>query len=431
MQGKLNIFQRTMLQWNDMHPFNAVHVARIQGALDLERLRKAIRGTLQAHGLSGLRLDRRRGRYEYNFGEPHCEIVVLPKAENQQASLTAEITRQLNTGFAVAEHFVPFRFFVCADRDSFSLGLAYFHPVADAESVVALMKNILELYRGKGDQPVSNSLDLYPARRDRLLRHPGLLARKLISLPSHIKDIRTSCRPPLRNAQNMLNGLSFLSLGPNTLRSLSQAGKSWGVTLNDLFLALLMKCFSPLAAPRARGPRRRQISLGSIVNLRKDLNLDSRRTFGLFLGSFVVSHAVPNGLALPELAQNIRRQTERVKRDRLYLGTPLDLAVARRVFPLFSAERQRKFYPKNFPLWGGITNVNLNPLWGAAVEENPLDYFRAVSTGPVTPLVFSVTTVRDRINVALTYRTAVFSAGDVENLKCDFLDALSHLDARA
>jgi hypothetical protein len=109
---------------------------------------------------------------------------------------------------------------------------------------------------------------------------------------------------------------------------------------------------------------------------------------------------------------------------------PLELAVARQVFPLFSAERRRKFYPKNFPLWGGITNVNLNPLWGSALEENPLDYFRAVSTGPVTPLVFSVTTVRDRINVALTYRTAVFSPDDIENLKRDFLDALSHLEAR-
>jgi hypothetical protein len=313
MQGKLNIFQRTMLQWNDMHPFNAVHVARISGTLDLKRLTQAISGTLETCGLAGLRLDRGQGRYEYNLGRPHCEIRTLPDLENRQSSLAAEITRQLNTGFAVDERFVPFRFFVNPDQNSFSLGLAYFHAVADAESVVALMKTIVETYQGKGGLALSNTFDLYPARRDRLLRHhPGLLARKLIALPSHIKDIRTSCRPPLRDAQNMLNGLSFLSLGPDALGSLRQAGKSWGVTLNDLFLALLMKCFSPLAVPRARGPRRRQISLGSIVNLRKDLNLDSERTFGLFLGSFVVSHEVPNGLALPELAQDIRRQTARI-----------------------------------------------------------------------------------------------------------------------
>jgi len=413
-----------------MHPFNAVHVARVAGTLDLQRLTQAIRGMLEAKGLTGLKLDRRQGTYEYNRGAPPCEIRTCPDAENRRLALAAEITRQLNSGFPVDEHFVPFRFFVASDPDSFSLGLAYFHPVADAESVVALMKTIVETYQGKAGEPLSTPLDLYPARRDGLLgHHPRLLARKLLALPSHMRNVRTSCRPPLRDAQNMDNGFSFLSLGPDTLRSLSQAGKAWEVTLNDLFLALLMKCFSPLAALRARASRRRQISLGSIVNLRKDLGLDSQRTFGLFLGSFVVSHEVPNGLALPELARDIRCQTARVKRDRLYLGTPLDLALARTVFPLFSAERRRKFYAKNFPLWGGITNLNLNSLWQLAPDEKSPDYFRAVSTGPVTPLVFSVTTVRDRINVALTYRTTVFSSADIENLKRDFLDALRLLDA--
>src|SRR5262245_16790670 len=112
MQGKLNIFQRTMLQWNDMHPFNAVHVARMQGTVDLERVRNAIVRTLRAHGLTGLRLDRRQGCYEYDFGEAQCEVVALTETENRQASLATEITRQLNTGFAVEEHFLPFRFFV-------------------------------------------------------------------------------------------------------------------------------------------------------------------------------------------------------------------------------------------------------------------------------------------------------------------------------
>ena len=59
----------------------------------------------------------------------------------------------------------------------------------------------------------------------------------------------------------------------------------------------------------------------------------------------------------------------------------------------FSPERRKKFYQKNYPLWGGITNMNLNSLWTSGQKRVPLDYFRAVSTGPATPLVLSVTTV--------------------------------------
>ena len=57
-----------MLQWNDLHPYNVVHVVRIPAALDLERLKNVINGALQAHGLTGLTLERRKGTYHYAGG---------------------------------------------------------------------------------------------------------------------------------------------------------------------------------------------------------------------------------------------------------------------------------------------------------------------------------------------------------------------------
>ena len=173
------------------------------------------------------------------------------------------------------------------------------------------------------------------------------------------------------------------------------------------------------------------ISVGCIVNIRKDLALGTRRTFGLFLGSFVVSHEVPRGISLMDLAQDIRRQTLGIKRRRLYLGTPLELAIARLTFSLFSTSRRKKFYQKNYPLWGGVTNMNLNSLWAQPPGERPIDYFRAVSTGPATPLVLSVTTVRDVVNIGLTYRSTVFSAAEIEQLKTNFHASLGTLEAHA
>ncbi len=65
-------------------------------------------------------------------------------------------------------------------------------------------------------------------------------------------------------------------------------------------------------------------------------------------------------------------------------------------------------------LGGGITNMNLNPLWEQEDGERAFDYFRAVSTGPITPLVLSVTTVKDVANIGLSYKKTVFSEGEIE-----------------
>jgi hypothetical protein len=90
------------------------------------------------------------------------------------------------------------------------------------------------------------------------------------------------------------------------------------------------------------------------------------------------------------------------------------------MFKLFSPGRQKKFYAKNYPLWAGITNMNLNSVWDETDPNSPLDYFRAVSTGPVAPLVLSVTTIGDRVSVGVSYRVAVFSKSDISDLQCRF-----------
>jgi hypothetical protein len=185
-----------------------------------------------------------------------------------------------------------------------------------------------------------------------------------------------------------------------------------------------MQAVSPLAPGRAGARRRRNLSLGCIVNTRRDLGVDGRRTFGLFLGSFVVHHEVPARIELADLARDIGRQTLAIKQRRLYLGSALELTFGRLMMALFSERRRRKLYQKHYPLWGGLTNMNLNTLWPQSDEVRPVDYFRAVSTGPVTPLVASITTIGPVANIGLTYRTTVFGAPDIERIKASFLGPL-------
>jgi hypothetical protein len=425
MQGRLNTFQLSMLQWNELHPYNAVHVVRIPEALDLERLKNAITATLEGKGLTGLALDPSAGAYQYHGGRASPEIRLTSADAPSSPGFAEEIELQLNTPFAQEERFTPFRFVVVAEKHSFSLGLVYFHAVADAESIVFLLKDMVDAYRGTGNPGQVNRVERHPARRDNLLRHyPGVLARKLASLPASSRNMRSTCRPHYRDAGDLHNKFTFFSLGPQILNGMIQAAKSLNVTLNDLFLALLMQAVSPLAPSRAGARRRRNLSLGCIVNTRRDLGVDGRRTFGLFLGSFVVHHEVPARIELADLARDIGRQTLAIKQRRLYLGSALELTFGRLMMALFSERRRKKLYQKHYPLWGGLTNMNLNTLWPQSDEVRPVDYFRAVSTGPVTPLVASITTIGPVANIGLTYRPTVFGEPDIERIRTSFLGPL-------
>jgi hypothetical protein len=81
MRGKLNIFQRAMLQWNDLHPYNAIHVVRIPHALDWERLENVINGTLETHGITNLALNRERGTFHYHGGAALCVMKTIAAGE--------------------------------------------------------------------------------------------------------------------------------------------------------------------------------------------------------------------------------------------------------------------------------------------------------------------------------------------------------------
>jgi hypothetical protein len=432
MRGRLNSFQKTMLQWNELHPYNAVHVVRIPGKLDAERLHRILKATLEQRGLTHLSLDPANAAFAYLGGPAACDVKILSGEPDPAPALQAEIERQINTPFAPGERINPFRCFAVTTGDSFFLGLAYFHPVADAESIVVLLRELVRAYQNKLMAESAAGLDLYPDHRAHLLRrHAAVIVNKLRALPAQARNLKQSHRPRYREAQAMGNGFRLFALKPDLLRRLIAGAKSWDVTVNDLLLALLMKSVAPLSAGRVKAARRRKLSVGCIVNLRRELGRDSVRIFGLFLGSFTVTHAVPDGLALRELAGDLHCQTLAIKQRQLYLATPMELALGRFVLRFFSPERRKKFYQKNYPLWGGLTNMNLNALWKPTEDDAPMDYVRGVSTGPVTPLVFSVTTVGDRANVGLSYRSTVFSPGEIEQVKAGFIQHLEDLPAIA
>ncbi len=428
LQGRLNYFQKTMLDWNDLHAYNAVHGVRIFAAPDLPALQHAIRDTLAFHGLSRLTLDRKKGMIRYTDAPAPCEVKVLACAANPPEILRAEIERQINTGFAMAETFQPFRFFIVREKESFWLGLAYFHAVADAVAIVQLLQEICQACQGAA-RP--HGAEKFHLARTGWHCNPIEWARQVAGFFSQLRQQRRSVRVMHSRLNDGRNRFEQLTLGPDTLPALAAAAKSWDVTINDIFLAVLLVCCSPFTRHRFNHPSRRRIGLGCIVNTRGDLGRADPHDWGLFLGSFLVSHETPDGVGLRELAQDIRLQTRDIKRRKAYAGPPVELALGRYLLSFFSTEYRPKLYQKHYPLWGGITNMNLNSLWPQPPGAQPLQYFRGVSTGPVTPLVLSVTTAGAVMNVGLTFRATTFTDAQIGEVKKLFLQSLEPANLRA
>lgn len=432
MNGRLNSFQRTMLQWNEWHPYNAVHVVHVPGPCEEARLRAGLRACFPDRGLGVLTIDRRCARYQYESAAEPIQVESRSVSGEFLEPLQSEMERQLNTPFPRGPRLNPFRFFVLHSESRFLLGIAYFHPVADAEAVARSLKDFSLVYQGAAGGGSLSPLELYPDSCAHLLgRRFGVLLRKLCSLPAQHRVLRRSHRPRYRDPADFTNGFRLFATAPGSVERLRSVAKGWGATFNDLMLGALMRALAPLAGGRVNHPRRRHITLGCIVNTRGDVGLGDRRAFGLSLGSFNVSHPVPEEVGLGELTQAIARQTLALKANRLYLGTPVDLAMGRCALRFFRADRQRTFYQKNHPLMGGVTNMNLNPLWTEAPSAPLADYFRGVSTGPATPLVLSVTSVADRVNLGLSFRSTVFSSAEIDQVKARLLEQFGLLGEEA
>ena len=424
VSGRWNGFQRTMLQWNELHSYNAVHALRLPGSVDLKRLRWVVRAVVEQRGLTGFMPE--PGGFHYSGGAMQGIVRQLPAEGDALASLTHEIEAQLNTPFTFATAGEPFRFVVAIEPAGLWLALGYFHPVADADAIVRLMQDIATAYRDPTSLAGIELWNRCPRGQDlTMLWRPVLLLRWLAWLPSAIRSARASHRPGCRDPANQRNGFCFFALPNSALPRLKAAAKSWGVTLNDLFLAAILLAVSPVAACRFESSRRRRLSVASIVSTRTELGGESQSAFGLALGSFRVAHEVPPDIRLEALSRAVQAQSDSAKRNRSFLATPLLLAVARFLFVRSSPARRPQFYAKHQPLWAGLTNLNLNALWKPVDDSAPPDYFRAVSTGPATPLVFSITTAGDRLNVGVSFRTTVFLKSDVERVQDVFRQLLT------
>ena len=90
--GRLNAFQKVMLQWSSLHPYNAAHVYKIAGPLRSGDLAEAVETALCHHGLGVAHLSADGQSFQHETGDLP-EIEVIAGGDHPESVLQSTIAR--------------------------------------------------------------------------------------------------------------------------------------------------------------------------------------------------------------------------------------------------------------------------------------------------------------------------------------------------
>jgi NRPS condensation-like uncharacterized protein len=208
---------------------------------------------------------------------------------------------------------------------------------------------------------------------------------------------------------------------------LRRTARRLGVTVNDLFLAAIAQVCDE-CVPAEHRLRRRELAIGSIVDLRPSSDQPLNDVFDLLLGFTSICCQTIHLNHWPQLIESVAKQTRQQKRCGLPLASCLRMAYGLVVGKYLSREKVIEFYRKRVPLAGANSNVNLNRCWAAKYSGNPvLDYIRVAPTGPMTPLVFATTTLGSHLSIGLTYRSALIPPAQAAVIAQKFIARLTDI----
>jgi hypothetical protein len=407
-----------MRDWRELHPYNAVHVVRVEGTADLSALERAISAELCARRLGEITISARGDGYSYSDVAPRPHITVVDSVTDAyaDAALAQEVERQLNLAFPPIARYQPFRFFVVAAPASFRLGVAYDHFVAAGDAVLQLLAAIASRFAGCGGVS-GEPIDRYPPTyRHWFLRRPMLLLRALWRLPGLLRDAGRALRPRYRPVEDAYAAYDHLRLAPHQVRAMRALATRWDVTLHDLLLAILLRAVAPFAASWQRGDSRRPIAIGSILNIRSSLGPAGHATLSPFLASRRVEHADPLSVPLETLARDVHREASRARRDELHWAAALAPGLSSLFWRLLTARQRRRLFLARYPLCGALSLLDIDASWpSAAVPAS--SYQRGAPAGPLAPVVLAASIAGGAMSVGITYRRSALPPTIVDALE--------------
>lgn len=219
---------------------------------------------------------------------------------------------------------------------------------------------------------------------------------------------RRSLRIGLSNPADFSSGFIRSDRGGIAVETLRARARSWGVTVNDLFLAAIARSLGMFTSHERQARRRSEIGMAVAFDMRRFLDVSLREAAGCLLSYFALAVPEPER-SMKELAIEIAGRTGPSKTIEAARRAYASLAVARRVWDWWPGRKELLMH-KAMATTAGISNVNLTGSWIEQYisEGQLLNYLRVSPTGPV-PMIFTPTTLNGHVSVCLTYRGAAFS----------------------
>jgi hypothetical protein len=278
---KFSLFQKLVRQWDEIHPYNAIHVLKVRGQYDLQASRAAWHDALEVLGMGRVNIAGDSFFHECLNGDS-IQHTVEPCPPG--VTLHAWISRELNRPFCPIDA-VPFRPFVIQEPDFFWMGLVYQHWVADSASIREVMREwFVRQYdpragRTKPRPWMGGYLALFGPQRSGLEMADGLLAA--LRSTSQFRRVRRIEDPEM--FQDLSAAFMPIPSHPGLIDALRQSARRHGVTVNDFFLAGIAEAANELV-PVPRRYRRQDLAVATIVNLRPKVHRPMCDAFGLLLG---------------------------------------------------------------------------------------------------------------------------------------------------
>lgn len=412
---KLNFFQRLMQRWSQHLAYNAIHVMHIAGNPELTNWQNAILTTLQKTGLGFPNVDQAGNA---QFRPLETLSIATPKL-----SLDDYLQQELNYRFS--QHECPLRFFIISENNTYYLGITYNHWLADAYAIRKLLQQMINRYY---QTTITESLTLHAPEFEKLFRPHLGRSPKTLWLREMLRGIQLFFRAhrlALKDKKDFTSQYILQTIPTNTLENVKHYCREKSVSMNDVFIATLGQIMGKITATarQKKSTRRNHIAISTIADIRHNANQSLAHVVGQYLSSYTVVLSAPEQQPIEKVITTVNRSTSRIKNSSRMVRSHYNFAAAVRLWDQNPKRRAQLFY-KYAPICAGISNIQVRDEWSNTAV---LDYWRVSPTGPLTPVVFSLTTFRDKLTVCLAYRTSALSeevAREVAELFCRKLATL-------
>jgi len=430
----LNSFQRVMLQWSDVYPYNACHLYRLSGTGDPQRFREAARRALVAAGW-GRAIVEAGGRYA-SFGP--CDDVEVRQAMDVSpggAELDREVAAELNRPFDRPEC-RPIRFVFAAEGAAAChwIVATYDHWTADSVATRLLMRRILAEYLGNPCED-SGPLDVCDRSLLGALREPlspwrrwrtavNTVARALLE--------RQPVKPPAAGRDGREVGFRLFRGDDGMADGLWRFARNRGATVHDVFLAVLHQVLGRHLPCRRSLTQCDKIALGSIVDIRSEAAGPFRESLGVLLGFWTLRERVGAFRSLSDAVERLAVRTRQIKARRTHLDSLVSIGIGAAAWPWLPRPWRARLMRRTMPLTAGVTNVVVRDRWlEQSCAGTIVEYARAAPLGPTVPLVISPTTRGNRLNIGFTYAASEFTEPQIAAIIDDVLSRLRRAAAEA